>query len=61
MAKEVREPFGYVVVTLIPTGIGFLMGGLLTDQPAFIYSGLGMAVPGVLLAVTHFWSTRRRA
>ena len=61
MAKEVRKPFGYVAVTLIPTGIGFVMGGLLSDQPAFIYSGLGMAIPGVLLAATHFWTTRRRA
>lgn len=41
MAKEVRKPFGYVAVTLIPTGIGFVMGGLLSDQPAFLYSGLG--------------------
>ncbi|MFG0394665.1 hypothetical protein ACF8LH_12765 [Pseudomonas sp. zbq_4] len=61
MAKEVRKPYGYIAVTLIPTGIGFLMGGLLSDQPAFIYSGLGMAIPGALLAVTHFWSARRRA
>ncbi len=61
MAKEVRKPFGYVAFTLIPTGIGFLMGGLLTDQPGFIYSGLGMAIPGVLLAATHFWAVRRRA
>ncbi|WP_264313129.1 hypothetical protein [Pseudomonas putida] len=61
MAKEVRKPFGYVAVTLIPSGIGFLVGGLLTEQPAFIYSGLGMAIPGVLLAVTHFWSARQRA
>lgn len=61
MAKETRRPWGYAAVTLIPTGIGFFMGGLLTDQPGFIYSGLGMAVPGVLLAVTHFWSARRRA
>jgi len=61
MSKETRKPWGNVVVTLIPTGIGFAVGGLLTDQPAFIYSGLGMAIPGVLLAVTHFWSARRRA
>ncbi len=61
MAKEGRKPFGYVAVTLIPTGVGFFMGGLLTDQPAFIYSGLGMVIPGVLLAVTHFWPARRRA
>ena len=61
MAKEARKPFGYVAVTLIPTGIGFVIGGLLTDQPAFIYSGLGMAIPGVFLAVTHFWSARRQA
>lgn len=61
MAKEGRKPFGYVAVTLIPTGIGFAFSGLMTDQPAFIYSGLGMAIPGALLAVTHFCSTRRRA
>lgn len=61
MAKEVRKPFGYVAATLMPTGIGFVIGGLLTDQPAFIYCGLGMAIPGVALAMTHFWSARRRA
>ncbi|MEE1924413.1 hypothetical protein V0R50_22650 [Pseudomonas sp. 148P] len=61
MAKETRKPWGYAAVALAPTGIGFAMSGLLTDQPAFIYSGLGMAIPGVLLAATHFWSARRRA
>ncbi|NBA79060.1 hypothetical protein GVN15_00320 [Pseudomonas putida] len=61
MAKEARKPFGFVAVTLIPTGIGFVMGGLLIGQPAFTYSGLGMAVPGVLLAATHFWTSRRRS
>lgn len=61
MAKEARKPFGYVAVTLIPTGVGFVMGGLLTAQPPSTYSGLGMAIPGVLLAATHFWTSRRRA
>lgn len=28
MAKETRKPFGYVAVTLIPTGIGFVMGAV---------------------------------
>ena len=61
MAKDTRKPWGYAAVTLIPTGVGFAFSGLMTGQPAFIYSGLGMAVPGVLLAVTHFCSARRRA
>ncbi|MBV4527160.1 hypothetical protein HU764_013735 [Pseudomonas sp. SWRI100] len=61
MGKETRKPFGYVAVTLIPTGMGFVMGGLLSKQPAFIYSGLGLAIPGVLLAATHFLAVRRRA
>jgi len=61
MAKEARKPFGYVAVTLIPTGIGFVMGGLLSNQLAFIYSGLGLAIPGVLMAATHFLAVRRRA
>ncbi|MFJ4390946.1 hypothetical protein [Pseudomonas soli] len=61
MAKETRKPWGYAAVTLMPTGIGFAFSGLMTDQPAFIYSGLGMAIPGVLLAATHFWAVRRRA
>ena len=61
MAKVTRKPWGYAAVTLISTGVGFAFSGLMTGQPAFIYSGLGMAIPGVLLAVTHFWSARRRA
>ncbi|MCE0877053.1 hypothetical protein [Pseudomonas monteilii] len=61
MAEGTRKPWGYAAVTLIPTGIGFAFSGLMTNQPAFIYSGLGIAIPGVLLAVIHFWSARRRA
>ncbi|WP_447741730.1 hypothetical protein [Pseudomonas laurentiana] len=60
MAKEIKKPFGYVAVTLIPTGMGFAIGGLLFAQPAFIYSGLGMALPGAVLAAVHFWGLRRR-
>jgi len=60
MDKEARKPWGYVAITLIPTGIGFVFGGVMTGQAAFIYSGLGMAIPGVLFAATHFWSARRR-
>ena len=48
MAKVTRKPWGYAAVTLIPTGAGFAFSGLMTEQPAFIYSGLGMAIPGVL-------------
>ncbi|MEE1866888.1 hypothetical protein [Pseudomonas auratipiscis] len=61
MAKETRKPWGYAAVTLIPTGVGFAFSGLMTDQPAFIYSGLGLAIPGALLAATHFWAVCRRA
>ncbi|QXI40670.1 hypothetical protein [Pseudomonas xantholysinigenes] len=58
--KDTRKPFGYAAVALIPTGIGFIASGVLTDQPAFIYSGLGLAVPGAVLAAAHFWTVRRR-
>jgi hypothetical protein len=61
MAKEAKKPFGYVALTLTPTGVGFAIGGLLNDQPAFIYSGLGMAIPGAVLAAVRFWEVRRRA
>lgn len=61
MAKETRKPWGYAAVTLIPTGIAFAFSGLMTDQPAFIYCGLGLAIPGMLLAATNYWAMRRRA
>lgn len=61
MGKETRKPFGYSAVTLIPTGVGFAFSGLLTDQPAFVYTGLGLIIPGAVLAATHFWARRQRA
>ncbi|MFK0088725.1 hypothetical protein ACIQUS_15685 [Pseudomonas sp. NPDC090755] len=61
MGKETKKPYGYAVITLIPTGVGFVTSGVLTDQPAFIYSGLGLALPGVVLAAVHFWAMRRQA
>lgn len=61
MSKETRKPFGYVATSLIPTGAGFAIGGVLLDQPAFIYSGLGLLIPGLVLAATHFWAAHRRA
>lgn len=60
MSKEARKPFGYVATSLIPTGAGFAIGGALLDQPAFVYSGLGLQIPGLVLAATHF-RVRRRA
>lgn len=59
MSKATRKPFGYVAISLIPTGAGFATGGVLLDQPAFIYSGLGLLIPGLFLAATHFWVRRR--
>lgn len=59
MNKETRMPFAYVAASLIPTGAGFAIGGVLLDQPAFVYSGLGLLIPGLVLAVTYFWVRRR--
>jgi len=61
MDKETRKPWGYAAISLAPTGIGFVFSGVMTDQPAFIYSGLGLAIPGLLLAAAHFWAARGRA
>ena len=60
MSKTSEKPTLRASGPMTAMGIGFLAVGV-SGQPAFVYVGMGLLIPGVVLLAGQYWSKRRQA
>lgn len=60
MSKTSEKPTLRASGPMTAMGIGFLAVGA-SGQPAFVYVGMGLLIPGVVLLAGQYWSKRRQA